>query len=137
MPKVLYIEDNRLSSRLVKKLLSRIGIEVLQAGTGEIGLTMAKEEKPDLILMDINLPDINGLEVTRRLKTNPELAKTPVIAITADSMHGEGDKCLDAGCATYLQKPVGRQELYNTIREYMPESFGNVIWFSEHKDKLK
>lgn len=137
MLKILYIEDNRLSSRLVKKLLSRIGIEVLQAGTGEIGLSMAKEEKPNLVLVDINLPDISGLEVTRRLKANPELAHIPVIAISADSMQVEAKQYSDAGCVTYLQKPVGRQELYNTIREHMPDSFGNIIWFSEHQNKPK
>jgi CheY-like chemotaxis protein len=133
MSKILYIEDNRLSSRLVKKLLARVGLEVLQADTGEMGLTIAKEEKPNLILVDINLPDMDGLEVTRRLKANPQLVDIPVIAISADSMHDEAARGLEAGCVAYLQKPVGRQELYNTMRDYIPEAFESVVWFSDNK----
>lgn len=123
MSNILYIEDNPLNMRLVKKLLKHVGITMSEAIDGLTGIDMAQEEKPGLILVDINLPDIDGLEVTRRLKASGKFGDTPIIALTANAMHGDREICLDAGCDAYLAKPIARQELYNTLRGYMPDSF--------------
>ncbi|MGJ3237087.1 MAG: response regulator [Anaerolineae bacterium] len=123
MNKVLYIEDNALNMRLVKKHLQRVGITMLEASTGITGIDLAIDEKPDLVLVDINLPDIDGLEVTRRLKAYHSTANLPIVALTANAMHGDRELCLNAGCDAYLAKPVARLELYNTLRVYMPKAF--------------
>jgi len=123
MGTILYIEDNPLNMRLVKKHLKHVGINMLEAIDGFTGINVALGEKPELILVDVNLPDIDGLEVTRRLKENEATAGVPIIAITANAMHGDREICLDAGCDAYLAKPIARQELYNTLRGYMPDAF--------------
>lgn len=123
MDTVLYIEDNPLNMRLVKKHLKKVGIPMLEAVDGLKGIKMAISEKPSVILVDVNLPDMDGLEVTRRLKANEEVQHIPVIALTANAMHGDRERCLDAGCDGYLPKPIARQELYNVLRQYLPDSF--------------
>jgi two-component system, cell cycle response regulator DivK len=118
---VLYIEDNPLNRRLVRKLLTAKGYQVLEAIDGSTGLEMVRAEKPNLVLLDINLPDIDGLDVVKQLRTTPEIAHTPVIALTANAMHGDRERCLAAGCDAYLAKPIARQELYNMLNRFISE----------------
>ncbi len=119
--KILYVEDNPLNLRLVRKMLEHAGYEVVGATDGLSGLAIAEEERPDLILMDINLPDIDGLEVTNRLKATTELAHIPVIALTANAMHGDRTYYLAAGCDGYVSKPVIKQELLNMIEHFLAD----------------
>ena len=123
MNTVLYIEDNPLNMRLVKKYLQSFGIQMIEAVDGFSGLDMAVHSQPDLILVDVNLPDIDGLEVTRRLRSNGVTAEMPIVALTANAMHGDKERCLNSGCDNYLAKPVSRVELVNMLRSYLPESF--------------
>ncbi|MEO1166057.1 MAG: response regulator, partial [Chloroflexota bacterium] len=89
MTTVLYIEDNPLNMRLVQKYLKKVGLTMIEAIDGSSGIEVATEQRPDLILVDINLPDIDGLEVTRNLKANPDMTNTPIVALTANAMHGD------------------------------------------------
>jgi two-component system cell cycle response regulator DivK len=116
--KVLYIEDNDQNMRLVRKILLHAGYEFCGAETGLAGIDMAYAEQPDIILVDINLPDIDGLEVTRRLKSG-ELAHIPVIALTANAMVGDKERSLDAGCDAYMPKPVGRHDLLAMLEQFL------------------
>lgn len=117
--KILYIEDNPQNMRLVRKMLSVGGYEMIEATSGEAGFAMAELHKPDLILMDINLPDIDGMEVTARLKAHPELARIPVVALTANAMHGDRERFTAAGCNGYLAKPVTKNELLSTVAYFL------------------
>ncbi len=119
---ILYIEDNPLNMRLVRKILNHMGYQMIEAMDGLTGLEMARTDRPDLILMDVNLPDIDGLEVTRQLKAIPNLRHIPVIALTANAMHGDREHCLAAGCDGYIAKPVARQELRNVVEHYLSKS---------------
>lgn len=119
---ILYIEDNPLNMRLVRKILKSMGYEMIEAMDGITGMTIADEKRPDLILMDVNLPDMDGLEVTGRLKDNPHLRHIPIVALTANAMHGDRDRCLAAGCDGYIAKPVARQELRNVIDYFLAYS---------------
>lgn len=101
--------------RLVRKHLQSFGYHMIGAFDGTTGLDMVASDEPDLILLDVNLPDINGLEIAKLLKKNPHYANIPVIALTANAMHGDRQNCLNAGCDGYIAKPVMRLELKNTI----------------------
>lgn len=120
--KILYIEDNPQNMRLVRKILRSAGYDVLEATEGLSGVALAAREVPDLILMDINLPDINGLEATSRLKASPQLSWIPVIAVTANAMHGDRENCIAAGCDGYLAKPVMKNELLQTVATFLGQS---------------
>ena len=122
--KILYIEDNPQNMRLVRKILKHAGHEVVEAETGLGGLTVANAERPDLIFVDVNLPDIDGLEVTARLKAEPDLARSPVIALTANAMVGDRERALKAGCDGYLPKPVSRSDLLRTVDEFLSQQLG-------------
>jgi two-component system cell cycle response regulator DivK len=122
--RILYIEDNPQNMRLVRKFLAMAGYEMLEAVNGLAGLKVAASEAPDLILMDVNLPDIDGLEATARLKAQPNLAHIPVIALTANAMHGDKERCLASGCDGYIPKPVTKSELLNTVASLLPRSNG-------------
>lgn len=106
MPRLLYVEDNEMNRDMLSRRLTRRGFEVLIAADGEQGLAMAATEKPDLILMDMSLPGLDGWEATRRLKAASDTAAIPVIGLTAHAMATDRDKCLDAGCDDYDTKPV-------------------------------
>lgn len=120
--KILYIEDNPQNMRLVRKMLKLGGYDMLEAVDGLTGVAVAAREVPDLILMDINLPDIDGLEATARLKADPRLANIPVIALTANAMHGDRERFISAGCDGYLAKPVTKNELLNTVNHFLTET---------------
>jgi len=118
---ILYIEDNPHNMRLVRKLLQSMGLNMIEAMDGMKGLRMAAEHRPDLILVDINLPDIDGLEVVSRLKSDPALAHIPAVALTANAMHGDREHCLASGCDGYLAKPIARMELKTVLSHFLGE----------------
>jgi two-component system cell cycle response regulator DivK len=118
--KILYIEDNPLNMRLVRKILTSAGFEMIEAMDGHTGVNLANQEMPDLILMDINLPDIDGLAATVQIKSSPKMSKIPVIALTANTMHGDRERFMSAGCDGYVPKPVAKNELLTTISSFLP-----------------
>ncbi len=119
MPKrILYVEDNFQNKRLVRKILTAKGYEVLEADNGEAGVSLAFQEKPDLILMDISIPGIDGIEATRLIKENPETNAIPIVALTANAMRGDRERFLAAGCDDYLPKPISTPDLLRVIGEY-------------------
>lgn len=120
-PKILYIEDNPQNMRLVRKMLSVGGYEMIEAKDGVSGVNLAVKENPDLILMDINLPDIDGMEATSRLKAMPEVRHIPVVAVTANAMHGDRERYTSAGCDGYIAKPVTKNELLNTVAYFLDQ----------------
>lgn len=106
MPKILVVEDNEENRDSLKRRLERRGFTVLIAEDGQQGIDTATAEKPDLILMDMNMPVLDGWEATRRIKALPDLAGTPVIALTAHAMTGDRERALEAGCVDYHTKPI-------------------------------
>jgi two-component system cell cycle response regulator DivK len=119
--RILCIEDNPQNMRLVRKILKHHGYDVLEALDGVSGVAMAERELPDLILMDINLPDIDGLEATRRIKENPKLAHIPIVALTANAMYGDEERILAGGCDGYISKPVSKGELVEIVATTLAE----------------
>ena len=119
--KILYIEDNPDNMRLIQKVLEAWGYEVHGAAKGLEGVSIAEEIKPDMILIDINLPDIDGYEVARRIRSSQEteLRTVTMIAITANVLKGDAEKALEAGCDAYLPKPVNIRELYARVEKYL------------------
>jgi CheY-like chemotaxis protein len=119
-PRILYIEDNPQNMDLVCRILSHVGgYEVYGAIDGLSGVETASREKPDLIIMDINLPDISGLEATQRIKNTPDLTTIPIIAFTADTGEADRKKYIEAGCDGYMAKPVSAQILLTTVQRYL------------------
>lgn len=114
---IFYVEDNPRNMRLVRKLLQHAGYAVLEAEDGETGIKVAQAELPDLILMDVNLPDIDGLTATGRLKGINDTEKIPVIALTANAMLGDRERCLAAGCTDYIPKPISKNVLLETVEK--------------------
>jgi two-component system cell cycle response regulator DivK len=115
MPKILLVEDNEMNRDMLSRRLIKKGYEVVMALDGEQALEMARAEAPDLILMDISLPGLDGWEATRRLKAKPETKAIPIIALTAHAMAGDREKCLEAGCDDYDTKPVEFPRLLGKI----------------------
>ena len=116
MPRILYIEDTENNRILVKRRLEKNGFQVLAAENAEEGLARARAEMPDLILMDMGMPDIDGWSATRQLKADPKLKGIPVIAVTAHAMQGDREKALDAGCDEYETKPFDFARLIEKIQ---------------------
>ena len=117
--RILCVEDNPQNMRLVRKILKHEGYDVLEAEDGASGLAVAEAEEPDLILMDINLPDIDGLEVTKLIKAQAHLVHIPIIALTANAMYGDEERCLAAGCDGYIAKPVSKEKLLSSVEDYL------------------
>src|SRR5215510_3480652 len=117
-PTVLYIEDHPDNMTLVRRILQSESYTLIEAQTGFQGLFIAENQDIDLILLDVNLPDIDGYEVARRLRASPKsaLAKIPIIAVTANAMKGDAQKALDAGCDFYISKPINIQELIEKVK---------------------
>jgi two-component system, cell cycle response regulator DivK len=118
--RILVIEDHEENRRILHDLLTSGGYEIIEAVTGLDGVSMAEKERPDLILMDIQLPGIDGYEATRRIKANPTLHQIPIIAVTSYALSGDDAKALEAGCDAYVPKPFSPRELLVKIREYLP-----------------
>jgi len=119
---ILYIEDNPDNMMLVKRALESRGYILLEAFNGINGLEAAEKADIDLILLDINLPDIDGYEVARRLRGSgkPNLAYVPIIAITANALKGDAEKALSAGCDVYMSKPINIRELWARVEAFVP-----------------
>jgi len=118
--RILAVEDHAENRRILRLLLNSAGYELIEAATGEEGVAMAEKERPDLILMDIQLPGLDGYEATRRIKANPELRHIPIIVVTSYALSGDDVKAFEAGCDAYVTKPFVPRELLAKVREYVP-----------------
>jgi two-component system, cell cycle response regulator DivK len=119
--KILYIEDNDDNIYVIKNRLGRAGYAIVVATDGEQGIAMAQSEKPDLILMDLRIPVVDGWEATRRLKASSETCSIPVIALSAHAMSGDRERALAAGCEDYDTKPVDMARLRAKIQALLPQ----------------
>ena len=118
---ILYVEDNEANRKIVRQLLKQTSYTLIEARDGEEGVAKALETRPDLILMDVQLPKISGLEATRRLRAEAATADTPIIAITSFALSGDDHKAKEAGATAYLAKPFSPRELLALIRSTVPE----------------
>jgi two-component system cell cycle response regulator DivK len=116
---ILYVEDNLENRILVRRILTAEGYRVLEAEDAYQALTLLQSHHPDLILMDINMPHVDGYDLTIRIKSMPKMAATPIIAMTANVMKGDREKSLQAGCDGYIQKPVDVDDLPRQISNYL------------------
>lgn len=119
--RILYVEDNEDNIYVIKNRLGRAGYTVLIATDGEQGVNMAAAERPDLILMDLRLPVLDGWEATRRIKAQPDTRGIPIIALTAHAMTGDREKALEAGCDDFDTKPVELPRLLEKVRALLPK----------------
>ncbi|MDQ7828412.1 MAG: response regulator [Armatimonadota bacterium] len=118
--RILVVEDQEDNRRILRDLLTSAGYEVLEATTGEDGVTAAARYRPDLILMDIQLPVLDGYGATRRIKAAPELAHIPIIAVTSYALSGDDARAFEAGCDGYIAKPYNPRELLALVRRHLP-----------------
>ena len=121
MKTILYVEDNELNRKIVRDLLGRSSYRLIEATDGEAGVAAALEALPDLIIMDIQLPRLSGLEATRQLRAEPRTAHIPIIAMTSFALAGDEEKARAAGAVAYLSKPYSPRELRRLIGELAPE----------------
>lgn len=124
---VLYIEDNIPNRVLIRRVLEADGFAVLEAGSAQEGLELAKDHRPDLILVDVNLPEIDGLTFTSHLRKDPQLKDVAVVALTANVMEGDRERTLSAGCDGYIQKPIDVDTFPNQVRRFLDRA---------HSDRL-
>lgn len=117
--RILCIEDNDSNMRLISRIVEGEKHQFIPAVDGLTALALAQSERPDLILLDINIPGLNGLEFARRLKDDTELSSIPLIATTANVLRGDRERCLEAGCDEYLPKPLDVRELQTMLRRYL------------------
>jgi two-component system, cell cycle response regulator DivK len=116
---ILIVEDNELNMKLFHDLLEAHNYQTLQTRDGNDALALAREHRPDLILMDIQLPGVSGLEVTRQIKADDELKSIPVVAVTAFAMKGDEDRIREGGCEAYIAKPIRIDELISTVQQFI------------------
>jgi CheY-like chemotaxis protein len=124
MPRILIVEDNPENRDALSRRLQRRGFEVIMAVDGKAGVEMARTEKPDLILMDMNMPELDGWEATRQIKAAEESRSIPVIALTAHAMAGDRERALQAGCTDYHTKPVELPKLLAQIESILSQGAG-------------
>ena len=117
--RILVVEDHEENRRIMRDLLTSAGLEMIEALAGEDGVRLAESERPDLILMDIQLPGLDGYEATRRIKANPALRSIPIIAVTSYALSGDEVKAREAGCDDYVAKPFSPRALLAKIREQL------------------
>ena len=116
---VLIVEDNELNMKLFHDLLEAHGYDIIGTRNGIEALDLARRHRPDLILMDIQLPEVSGLEVTKWIKDDPELRSIPVVAVTAFAMKGDEERIRQGGCEAYLSKPISVAKFIDTVRQYV------------------
>ncbi len=119
--RILIVEDNDLNLKLFRDLLTAHGYDTIETKEGLEAISLARGEHPDLILMDIQLPEISGLDVTRRLKADEAIRDIPIIAVTAFAMKDDEEKILSAGCEAYISKPISIVPFLNTVRRFLGE----------------
>jgi two-component system cell cycle response regulator DivK len=119
MARILVVEDNADNMTLITDVLHSLGYTVLSAKDGEEGVKAAQTEKPDLILMDLSLPRMDGWTAARTIKSEPALAEIPIIALTAHAMSGDRERALEAGCNDYVSKPINLRDLMSKLRQYL------------------
>jgi two-component system, cell cycle response regulator DivK len=117
--RILVIEDQEDNRQILRDLLGNAGYEMTEAENGQDGVAAATSQKPDLILMDIQLPIMDGYEATRRIKANPELKAIPIIAVTSYALSGDEGKALAAGCDAYITKPYSPRQLLAKVKEFL------------------
>ncbi len=117
--RILVVEDQEDNRQILRDLFASADYETIEARTGDEGVHMAEAHRPDLILMDIQLPGIDGYEATRRIKVNPALSHIPIIAVTSYALSGDAGKARDAGCTEYITKPYSPRQLLATVRKYL------------------
>lgn len=116
---ILHVEDNQYNRKIIRDLLSKHNYEIMEAHNGEAALDALARGRPDLILMDIQLPKLSGLEVTRRIRADPSLAQIPIIAITSFALSGDERTAFEAGCSAYIAKPFRPRDLLEMIRRFL------------------
>ena len=119
---ILYVEDNEFNLKIVRQLLSRTSYRLIEAMDGESGVATAQSELPDLILMDVQLPKLSGLDATRQLRADSKTAAIPIVVITSFALSGDAEKAKAAGASAYLAKPYSPRELLQMIRKLVPEN---------------
>ena len=119
-PTVLYVEDNEYNRKIVRHLLSRTGYRLVEAADGEAALRMISDERPDLVLMDVQLPKMSGLDATRALRGDPATADIPIIVVTSFALSGDDRRAMEAGATAYLAKPYSPRELLALIQKHLP-----------------
>jgi two-component system, cell cycle response regulator DivK len=120
--RILVVEDTEDNRRIIRDLLTNFGYELIEAMDGAEGVALAEDQRPDLILMDIQLPVVDGYEATRRIRAIPGLARVPIIAVTSYALSGDEAKARAAGCDGYVAKPFSPRQLLAKIREFLPPS---------------
>lgn len=123
--KVLIVEDNDLNLKLFRDLLEAHGYETFETKDGSEALPLAKNIRPDLILMDIQLPEISGLDITKRLKSDEEVSHIPVVAVTAFAMKDDEEMILSAGCEAYMSKPISIPTFIETVQKFLRDDWGD------------
>ena len=118
---VLYIEDNEFNRKIVRQLLARTSYRLLEAVDGEAGVALALEDTPDVVLMDVQLPKLSGLDATRALRDDARTARVPIIVVTSFALSGDDIRAMEAGASAYLAKPYSPRELMALIRRFAPE----------------
>jgi two-component system, cell cycle response regulator DivK len=118
--RILVVEDTEDNRKIIRDLLTSVGYELIEAVDGGEGVALARSERPDLILMDMQLPVIDGYEATRQIRAVPDLAKVPIIAVTSYALSGDEAKTRAAGCDGYVAKPFSPRQLLAKIREFLP-----------------
>lgn len=116
---ILSVEDNASNRKIIRDLLGKRGYQVIEATDGEEGIAMAEREKPDLILMDIQMPKISGYEAAKAIKSNPELKHIPIIAVTSYALNGDDQKAYESGCDDYISKPFRPRLLLEKVEKYL------------------
>ena len=119
---ILYVEDNEFNRKIIRQLLAKTSYRLREAHDGESGVRAAQEELPDLILMDVQLPKMSGLDATRELRADPRTACVPIIIVTSYALSGDEQKARDAGATAYIAKPYSPRDLLSKIREIVPEA---------------
>jgi two-component system cell cycle response regulator DivK len=121
---ILIVEDTEDNRQIMRDLLGGVGFDLVEAHDGEAGVIAASQHKPDLILMDFQLPVLDGYEATRRIKANPATRDIPVIAVTSYALSGDEAKAMEVGCSGYIAKPFSPRKLLAKVREFLPEVSG-------------